>query len=67
MRKKLTRIKTLRSVSEIPTFRDEAEEAEFWQTHSPVEIFDELPKAKDVKFAPSRKKRAARKGQGRQS
>ena len=49
------KIKVLKTPEEIPEFASEEEEAEFWQTHSPVEIFDKLPKPKGVKFAPSKK------------
>ena len=48
--KKRKPIATLKSVEEIPDFSSEQAEAEFWQTHSPVEIFDQLPAADDVRF-----------------
>ena len=48
--KKRKPIATLKSVEEIPDFCSEQAEAEFWQTHSPVEIFDQLPSAEDVHF-----------------
>ncbi len=36
------RIRYLKSPAEIPHFKDEAEEARFWDSHSPVEIVDQL-------------------------
>lgn len=51
MQPKRKPLKLLESVEEIPEFSTEQEEAEFWQTHSPVTIFDTLPAAGDVKFA----------------
>src|SRR5438874_2741948 len=40
----------LKSPDQIPDFASEQAEAEFWQTHSPVEIFDQLPVAGDGRF-----------------
>ena len=54
--KKRNPIKNLKSVKEVPEFSSEQQEAEFWQTHSPVLIFDELPKAEDVEFVPRSKR-----------
>ena len=54
--KKRNTIKNLKSVNEIPEFASEQSEAEFWQTHSPVDIFDQLPKADDVEFVPRSKR-----------
>ena len=50
------RMKVLKTLEEIPHSATEKAQAEFWQTHSPVEIFDKLPNAKGVKFAPSKKR-----------
>lgn len=36
----------LKSLDEIPKFKSEKEEAEFWDTHSIVKIWDQLEKAK---------------------
>ena len=36
------RMRYLKSLDEIPRFRNEAEEAEFWSTHSLVDIWDQL-------------------------
>src|SRR5262249_34982631 len=49
MRKRKS-VTQLKSPEQIPEFSSEQAEAEFWQTHSPVEIFDELPTADDVQF-----------------
>jgi hypothetical protein len=54
--KKRSSIKKLKSPEEIPEFASEESEAEFWQTHSPVDIFDQLPKAEDVEFLPRSKR-----------
>ncbi len=40
------RIVYLRSVEEIPEFESLEEEAAFWDTHSPVEILDQLEPVK---------------------
>jgi hypothetical protein len=45
-------IKNIKSLEEIPDFPNEHAEAEFWQFHSPVELFDQLPHAEDVEFTP---------------
>jgi hypothetical protein len=37
--------------SKIPTFRTVQEEAEFWDTHSPLDYLDELEPV-DIEFAP---------------
>lgn len=55
MRSKRKTMTMLKSPAEIPTFSTEREEAEFWQTHSPVEILDALPPA-NVKFVPVAKR-----------
>ena len=54
--KRRTDIKNLKSPAEIPDFASEQLEAEFWQTHSPVLIFDDLPTAEDVEFVPRSKR-----------
>ena len=54
--KRRTDIKNLKSPEEIPDFASEQLEAEFWQTHSPVLIFDDLPTAEDVEFVPRSKR-----------
>ena len=54
--KKRNTIRNLKSVNEIPEFASEQSEAEFWQTHSPVDIFVQLPKADDVEFVPRSKR-----------
>ncbi len=54
--RKCKQIKILKSPDEIPEFPNERAEAEFWQTHSPVEIFEELPPADDVEFVPVAKR-----------
>lgn len=48
--KKAKPIIVLKSPDQLPDFASEQAEAEFWQTHSPVEIFDQLPVADDVRF-----------------
>jgi hypothetical protein len=45
-------IKNVKSLDEIPNFPNEQAEAEFWQSHSPVELLDQLPQAEEVKFTP---------------
>jgi predicted DNA binding CopG/RHH family protein len=46
-RKKTRRkVEYLKSVEEIPDFKSEEEEIEFWKTHSLVDILDELPEVK---------------------
>ncbi len=54
--KKRNPIRNLKSPEEIPEFPSEHAEAEFWQAHSPVEIFDQLPAADDVEFVPRSKR-----------
>jgi hypothetical protein len=49
-------VKNFKSPQEIDEFPSEHAEAEFWQTHSPVDIFDQLPKADDVEFVPRSKR-----------
>ncbi len=54
----------LKSLDEIPHFRTEAEEADFWSTHSLADIWDQLepveievsPEARRITLRPSRKK-----------
>ena len=48
--KKQKAIVHLKSLEQVPDFSSEEAEAEFWQRHSPVEIFDQLPPADDVQF-----------------
>src|SRR6267378_5114223 len=48
--KKTKPVIVLKSPEQVPDFASEQAEAEFWQTHSPVEIFDQLPAADDVRF-----------------
>jgi hypothetical protein len=43
--KKKRRITYLKSVDEIPAFKNEREAAEFWDTHSPIHIWDQLEEA----------------------
>ena len=58
------RMRYLKSLDEIPRFRNEAEEADFWSTHSLAEIWDQLepveievsPKARRITLRRSRKK-----------
>ena len=38
----VARMRYLKSIDEIPRFKDEAEEADFWSTHSLAEIWDRL-------------------------
>jgi predicted DNA binding CopG/RHH family protein len=54
----------LKSLDEVPAFKNEADEAEFWSTHSLAEIWDQLepievkvsPKARRVTLRRTRKK-----------
>ncbi len=48
------RMRYIRSLDEIPHFRNEAEEAEYWSTHSLAKIWDQL---EPVEFEVSRKLR----------
>ena len=58
------RMRYLKSLDEIPHFRNEAEEAHFWTTHSLADIWDQLepveievsPKARRITLRRSRKK-----------
>jgi len=50
------RMKYLESVEEIPDFKSEEEEIEFWETHSMVDILNELPEVK-VEISGELKKR----------
>jgi len=54
--KKRNPMENLESPEAIPEFASERAEADFWQTHSPVEIFDQLPDADDVEFLPRSKR-----------
>lgn len=56
MASKNKHVSVLKSVDEIPKFSSHEEEAAFWQTHSPVEIFDQLPAADDLAFVPTPKR-----------
>ena len=38
----LKRMRYLKSLDEIPHFKNEAEEAEFWATHSLADLWDQL-------------------------
>ena len=49
-------MKYLESVEEIPDFKSEEEEIEFWETHSMVDILNELPEVK-VEISGELKKR----------
>jgi hypothetical protein len=44
--------------SRIPTFKTIEEEAAFWDTHSSEDFADELTPVEQVKFVPSRSKKA---------
>ncbi len=63
-RKPLKRMRYLKSLDEIPHFTSEAEEAEFWATHSLTDLWDQLepveievlPKARRITLRRSRKK-----------
>ena len=54
----------LKSPDDIPHFKSEAEEAEFWSTHSPADTWDQLepveievsPKPRRITLRRSRKK-----------
>ncbi|MGB7291105.1 MAG: CopG family antitoxin [Thermodesulfobacteriota bacterium] len=50
------RAKYLKSVKEIPKFKSEDEEIEFWETHSMIDIIDKLPEVK-VEISGELKKR----------
>ena len=58
------RMQYLKSLDEIPEFKSEAEEAEFWSAHSLAEIWDQLepiemevsPRARRVTLQRTRKK-----------
>lgn len=58
------RMRYIKSVEEIPHFRSEAEEAEFWASHSLAEVWDQLepvqvevaPDVRRVTLTRSRKK-----------
>lgn len=60
----LKRMRYLKSLDEIPHFKNEAEEAEFWATHSLADLWDQLerveievlPKARRITLRRSRKK-----------
>ena len=53
---RMRRMVYLRSVEEIPEFASAEEEAEFWETHSPVEILDRLEPVR-VQLAPGLRRR----------
>jgi len=55
-KKSKTRVKYLKSVEEIPDFKSEEEEIEFWKSHSMVDILDKLPEVK-VEISGDLKKR----------
>jgi predicted DNA binding CopG/RHH family protein len=40
------KIKYLKSVDEIPEFKNEKQEAKFWNTHSPIKILGQLKESK---------------------
>lgn len=63
-RKRPRKMRYLKSLDEVPHFKNEVEEAEFWSTHSLAEIWDHLepveievsPKARRITLRRSRKK-----------
>ncbi len=53
----------VRSLDEIPSFRDECEEHEFWSTHSIAdELWDQLPTVPDDELPPPRPRRRSAAG-----
>ena len=56
----MTRLRYLKSLDEIPRFHDEAEEAEFWSTHSLAEIWDQLEPV-EVEVAPEMRRLTVRR------
>lgn len=56
-RKDRKRMKYLSSIDEIPDFKNEEEEAEFWATHSLAKIWDKLEDIGSVELDPELKKK----------
>ncbi len=54
-------IHRLRSVAEIPRFRSAAEEAEFWATHSLVDLWDQLESG-EMELSPTARRAPLRPG-----
>ncbi len=50
------RLRYLKSPEDIPKFESEQEEAQFWDTHSPIEILDQLEEV-EVEVAGALKER----------
>lgn len=63
--KKKQRIIYLKSVGEIPEFKNEREAAEFWDSHSPIKIWDQLEEA-DIEIGGELKKRLEARWRERQ-
>ena len=56
------RVRYLKSLDEIPRFRTEAEEAEFWSTHSLADIWDQLEPVEIEVSANARRVSLGRRG-----